>query len=109
MRYSASGKAVCSQPPRAVDTFFSPPACPLGQAQHKQHPMPGTCTHHFPAILGMLAYCIAKTPVYRVLCWTILISGLFSTEIESAPLPGTSPLDAEGDLSTKMVAGIDRW
>ncbi len=28
---------------------------------------------------------------------------------DPAPLPGTAPLNANGDLSTQMVAGIDRW
>jgi dienelactone hydrolase len=32
-----------------------------------------------------------------------------ATTLHADPLPGTQPLEATGDLSAKMVAGIDKW
>lgn len=40
---------------------------------------------------------------------TILFLAAVSFSLGGEPLPGTQPLTAEGDLSAKMVEGIDRW
>lgn len=43
----------------------------------------------------------------------VALASLFALALSSLsqadPLPGTQPLDATGDLSAKMVAGIDTW
>jgi dienelactone hydrolase len=44
----------------------------------------------------------------RIIC--VLMGIVLCGHITSAgPLPGTAPLDAEGDLAAQMVAGIDRF
>lgn len=45
----------------------------------------------------------------RAILSVLVFSGLLSMASAQAPLSGTQPLTADGDLSAQMVAGIDRW
>jgi dienelactone hydrolase len=45
--------------------------------------------------------------MYRLLSLTLLF--LAASPVAAQPLPGTKPLDWDGDLAAKMVAGIDKY
>ncbi|MDR3404728.1 MAG: dienelactone hydrolase family protein [Chthoniobacter sp.] len=45
----------------------------------------------------------------KTIALTSLLAVAIATALHADPLPGTQPLEATGDLSAKMVEGIDRW
>src|SRR4029078_4185236 len=48
-------------------------------------------------------------PMKPSLCLSLLALACIACAAEPAPLTGTAPLNAEGDLSAQMVAGIERY
>jgi dienelactone hydrolase len=40
---------------------------------------------------------------------SLLVAATFIQSLSGQPLPGTQPLDAQGDLAAKMVEGIDKY
>ena len=47
-----------------------------------------------------------KAPIFT---GSLLFALALGASLHADPLPGTQPLEATGDLSAKMVEGIDRW
>jgi dienelactone hydrolase/predicted O-methyltransferase YrrM len=45
----------------------------------------------------------------RFLMFSIALLFLLTPSLPAQPLPGTKPLEADGDLAAKMVAGIDKY